>query len=221
MGKRSLQSKILILGDSHARVFNYVKDENFLCDVVVSPGATSRGINNPNSKTNTMNIFNKKLKEYKNYNWCILMLGEVDCGFTIWVAVEKHQSSLLKEFKQSITAYNIFVKQLIKLFSTNIILVGANIPTILDNTEKKFLNGERASVVASYNDRLRLTKTYNQKLKQIAKKHHLHYIDITDIILNQSTNLVKDEFKKNDRYDHHLDDIKTSSIWKSKLQKIL
>ena len=54
--------KILCCGDSHTRVFDYCnsRQNEFVFDVCVVSGATAQGAVNPNSKTDALNIFEKK-----------------------------------------------------------------------------------------------------------------------------------------------------------------
>jgi hypothetical protein len=53
-------------------------------DVCIVGGATAQGAVNPNSKTDALAIFQKKIK-YTNADNILIMLGEVDCGYLIWV----------------------------------------------------------------------------------------------------------------------------------------
>ena len=84
---------ILVLGDSHSNVFNLSK-KDFLVEFI--GGATAQGSVNPNSKTNSLNIFTEKLKtlDLSKISNVIIMLGEVDCGFVIWYRHKKHNISI-------------------------------------------------------------------------------------------------------------------------------
>jgi hypothetical protein len=51
--------KILVLGDSHAEIFNFcnTKQKKYNFEVISVGGATAQGSVNPNSNTNALNIF--------------------------------------------------------------------------------------------------------------------------------------------------------------------
>lgn len=55
--------KILCCGDSHTSVFNYCnsRQNDFVFDVCEVGGATAQGAVNPNSRTNALNIFSKRI----------------------------------------------------------------------------------------------------------------------------------------------------------------
>ncbi|MGC2456572.1 MAG: hypothetical protein WA435_01070 [Gallionellaceae bacterium] len=85
--RRRLQQEILVVGDSHAAVFN---SKVFLLQLpgvffnVVSVGrATASGINNPNSKTQAYRIFKDEIAKFDGKK-VVVMLGEVDTSFVIW-----------------------------------------------------------------------------------------------------------------------------------------
>ena len=84
---------ILVFGDSHSMVFRYCnnKQNKFKFHVCEVGGATALGLVNPNSKTNALPIFSNKIRNSnsKMFKKVFLMLGEVDCGFVIWVCSKK------------------------------------------------------------------------------------------------------------------------------------
>ena len=93
--------RYLVLGDSHAQVFKnhmfkvcYPFTSFDVCDV---GGATVSGLDNPHSKTDTLKIFRKKLKNSKKLNKIIFLIGEVDTGFVIWYRAEKYGASINKQ----------------------------------------------------------------------------------------------------------------------------
>ena len=54
--------KILCCGDSHAKVFKFCNEKQYdiIFDVCIVSGATAQGAVNPNSKTDALNLFEKK-----------------------------------------------------------------------------------------------------------------------------------------------------------------
>jgi len=219
--------KILVLGDSHSEIFNYCnkKQKNIYFQVIIVPGATAQGSVNPNSNTNALNIFKKELNNitYNNFEYIIINLGEVDCGFVIWYRKDKYNISIEKQLK--ITTYNLnnFIKsEILPYFeSSKIIINGSVLPTIEDNTDKKYLTGLRSEVNASQIERTNLTIEYNNILKQISLENGYNYMDITNHILDNETNIVNKLFLNKNIYDHHLDNENTYNLWICELYKII
>lgn len=218
---------ILVLGDSHSRVFKYCnKKQNKIkfnvCDV---GGATCQGSVNPNSKTNALKIFkNKILNIKKKPNKIIIMLGEVDCGFLIWVRAKKYNISVDDQINLSINNLFVFIKNIIieklNMKQTDIIVLGSILPTIKDNLNKKYLNGARKDVTISQKERTKKTIEYNNILKKKCIENNYKYIDITKYILDINTNTINNIFLNKDPCDHHLDS-KSYILWLIELNKIL
>ena len=79
--------EVLILGDSHAKVFRYPMLRFRLwqkyLNVVSVGAATASGLENPNSKTQAFQQFDRALGTTRAKK-VVVMLGEVDTGFVIW-----------------------------------------------------------------------------------------------------------------------------------------
>jgi protein associated with RNAse G/E len=214
---------ILTVGDSHSNIFKICDKQtnkiNFKSIVV--DGASAQGSVNPRSKTNFLETFKQeKSKINLNFDHIIIMIGEVDCGFVIWYRSEKYNISVDKQLINSVDKLFEFIKNEFSLFHPEqIIVVGSILPTILDNTDKNILRGERKLVKASQIERTTLTLEYNTELKNRCKKLGYNYEDITSLIINKKTNLVNDYFLNDDRSDHHLSSIKTYRLWLDTLTK--
>ena len=127
-------------GDSHSRVFKFLnnKQNEIQFDVCEIGGATAQGAVNPNSKTN---IFLNKIKNSKKADKIIIMLGEVDCGFVIWVRSKRYNISVDEQIENSTNNLFKFIEKILNNFSykkEEIIVAGAVLPTIKDNTNKNF-----------------------------------------------------------------------------------
>jgi hypothetical protein len=219
--------KILVLGDSHSEIFSYCnkKQQNIHFEVVIVGGATAQGSVNPNSTTNALSIFKERLSNIKHddFNYIIINLGEVDCGFVIWYRKNKYNIGIEDQLK--ITTDNLFnfVKlEIIPRFeSCKVIINGSVLPTIKDNTDKKFLNGARSEITASQVDRTALTIRYNNILKNYSSMNGYNYMDITNYILDSETRVVKAKFLNKNIFDHHLDNENTYHLWLSELYKVM
>ena len=214
---------ILVCGDSHSNIFKYCnnKQKEYIFDVKIVSGATAQGAVNPNSKTNALNIFTNKINNSK-HDKLLIMLGEVDCGFVIWVRSKKYNISVDEQIKNSINNLFKFLKNIQKYNkykNQDIILAGAPLPTIKDSTNKKFLMGQRSEVNVSQLKRTKKTLEYNKILKNKCKRYSYHYIDINKYIIDK--NIVNDKYLNKDPYDHHLDKESTYIFWLNELKKIL
>ena len=215
--------KILCCGDSHARVFDHCNriQNEFVFDVCIVDGATAQGAVNPNSKTNALNIFEKKINSTRA-DKILIMLGEVDCGFVIWVRSKKYNIDVDDQINISIKNLFTFVDNIIatkKYTNRDIIICGSVLPTIKDNLDKKFLNGARNDVDISQLERTKKTIEYNNLLKVNCHKYGYNYIEIVNDILGKD-GVINDEFLNSNPNDHHLDNKKTSKLWLDKLKNI-
>jgi hypothetical protein len=215
--------KILCCGDSHTIVFDYCnsRQNDFVFDVCKVSGATAQGAVNPNSKTNALNIFEKKINSTRA-DKILIMLGEVDCGFVIWVRSKRYNISIDDQINISVNNLFTFVDNIIatkNYTNKDIIICGSILPTIKDNTDKTFLSGARSEVDVSQLERTKKTTEYNNLLKINCHKYGYNYIEIVNDILGKD-GIVRDEFLNSNSADHHLDNEKTYKLWLSKLKTI-
>ena len=217
---------IIVCGDSHVGVFRFMnnKQKKYQFDVCHVGGATAQGMVNPNSKTNALSIFINKIKKSKKADKIIIMLGEVDCGFVIWVRSKRYNISVDKQIENSTENLFKFIEKIINNFSyrkEDIIVAGSVLPTIKDSINKKYLNGARSEVDVSQKIRTAKTLKYNEILKTYCKKNGHHYIDITKETLDTNNNTIKNNFINNNKNNHHLNNEKTYILWLNKLRSIL
>lgn len=215
---------ILVCGDSHTDVFKYNKaDKEFKFDICSVGGATAQGAVNPNSKTDSLRIFTNKIQNTKiKYNKILIMLGEVDCGFVIWVRSKRYNISVDEQLNNSIQNLFAFIRNIIETThyqSNDIIVCGSILPTIKDSTDKKYLNGARSEVNVSQQLRTEKTLEYNNRLKEISNELGYHYVEITKHIIGND-GLVNQDFRNKDPYNHHLDDAKAYHVWLNEIKQI-
>lgn len=216
---------ILVCGDSHTRVFSYCNKQQvlFKFDVCEVGGATAQGAVNPNSKTDALGIFSTKLKHTTKANKVLIMLGEVDCGFVIWVRSKRYNISVDEQLQSSIHNLFQFIETKVRSYGyvpNDIIVVGVILPTIKDNTNKKYLNGARKEVDVDQYTRTQKTLEYNQILKTRCNAYGYHYIDITEEIAGED-GLINDEYLSENHTDHHLSNPKTHQFWINKIQLLI
>ncbi len=216
--------KILCCGDSHLNIFKYInnKQNKYKFDICIVPGATAQGAVNPNSKTNALNIFFNKIINTTKLEKILIMLGEVDCGFVIWVRSKKYKISIDQQINNSVSNLFSFINQVLNKTSykpQDIIICGAILPTIKDSTNKKYLNGARSEVNVNQEERTKKTIEYNNILKSKCENLGYNYIEITKYIIN-SKGIVDNVFLNKSPYDHHLNNETTFSFWIEELNKI-
>jgi len=219
---------ILFFGDSHTQ--KYIKhgankiQNDVKFDVCYVKGATAQGAVNPNSKTKALSIYRKTLKRKKNndYDYFAIMLGEVDCGFVIWFRAKKYNKTIHEQIMLAINNLEEFLKNDVeKVFSEDkIVVVGATLPTITDNTDKKFLNGARSEIDASLQERIDCTFEYNKQLSIMAEKNNYQYFDISDETFDQENYCVFPQFLNKNPYDHHFDGHSVAQFFVDKFKKL-
>jgi hypothetical protein len=219
--KKSKKKSILVLGDSHTRVFNHINKKRLMPDVEFSvitvDGATAQGAYNPKSKTNALAKFKEKLASEKKHDGVMVMLGEVDCGFVIWYRKEKYNTSIEEQLDNSVTKLFEFIDNEVrtKYDAEQITVIGANLPTLFDDRNMANEVAKlRKEVKASIRDRTDLTLRYNDILKNEAKKRGYKYIDIVKETIDPNTKLVDKQYLHENKNDHHLSEVKTGMLWK-------
>ena len=124
---RNRQTPILYcIGDSHNELFEYIQKENLIPTTircVTVQGATIFGLANPNSKTNALPIFKKELLNAPPHSNLTIILGEIDCGFLIWLRSQKNGTRLEDEMNESIRRYKDFLLWIKSLNLNKIIVV--------------------------------------------------------------------------------------------------
>jgi hypothetical protein len=215
--------QICVFGDSHSRIFNHCITDHIKFDVIFVSGATAQGCVNPNSKTDALRIYESHIMKSKKYDKIMIMLGEVDCGYLVWVRSKRYNISIESQIDLCIKNINEFIVNiLIKngYTSDQVILCGAHLPIILDNTDPKYLCGARKEVDISQYERTLKTLEYNKRLESMAKINGYKYIDITKYILGDD-GLVKKYYLNDIPGDNHLDNSKIVDFWKNEVISIV
>jgi protein associated with RNAse G/E len=216
---------ILVLGDSHTRVFKYCnsKQNNIYFDHNEVCGATAIGMTNISSITNTLNIFTQKILTIDEniYNYVLIMIGEVDCGCTIWIKKMKYNIDIDEQINKCVENLLTFIENVVlsKFKPEQIILIGSILPTIKDSTDPKYLNGYRKDVDISQIIRTEKTLQYNFLLKEKANKLNYKYIDITNDIIGDN-GIINEYYLSEIQYDHHLSNEKTYKLWINRINSI-
>lgn len=218
---RPFSEEILVIGDSHASVFEYWKFITIfprkyfnVCSVA---GATISGIENPNSKTKSLPIYMKALE--KKCSKIIIMLGEVDTGFIIWYQAEKYQASVLAMTKMTFDRYTIFLDK-VKKINENTIVISTPLPTIEDRNDWGEVANLRREVKASQLERTKLTLLFNKLIKEYCDLYKIKFIDLDSKCLGDD-GLLKEEFMNKNKFDHHYDKDNYFKLLSEQLRTVL
>jgi len=216
--------KICVLGDSHSKVFNYCNSiqKTVTFHVKAVGGATAQGCVNPNSTTDALKIFKEHIMSSHKYDKVMIMLGEVDCGYLIWVRSKKYKLSVEEQIGLCVKNIGDFITSILLTRgykSEDVIICGVHLPAIRDNTDPTYLSGARKEVDVSQYERTLKTLQYNNLLKEIARLNRYTYIDITKSIIGDD-GLIKSCYLSNEVGDHHLQNEKIGELWYREINSV-
>lgn len=212
--RRLLFNEVLVLGDSHSKVFNRRRLRKgfpgHFFTVCAVGGATVSGLQNPNSKTQAMPIFREALATTAA-RYVIVLLGEVDVGFVIWYRAEKYQETVERMLEQVIRNYQGLLLEIAE--RAKVICVSAALPTIVDDQNWGDVANQRRKVKATLNQRIDLTLEFNRQMQEFCEANGFIYLACDDDVLNEDRR-VSEEFRNPNPLDHHYNyDLYADLIW--------
>jgi hypothetical protein len=218
-----MERVLSFLGDSHLRPVEAAIAAGlfapFQCRSEQVGGATAVGLRHPTSKTQALAVFRERLYPFEPHLIPVFQIGEVDCGFVIWVRSRRYGESVRDQLDASLEAYAGFLREIRDLGYHDLIVTSATLPTICDNQ----LDGEvallRAEVKASHRDRTDLTLEYNQRLADICLAEDLRFADLTLDLLDPTTRLLHHRFRHPDPKDHHLNPQTAGPVWARRVRE--
>ena len=204
------------LGDSHLRVPRAAYEAGLFgktpCVFELVRGATAVGLRHPTSKTQALVQYRSSLLPYRRGVIPIFHIGEVDCGFVIWLRAQRRGESVDAQLLASISAYRAFLRE-IKAAGYCPIATSATLPTLQDGALEGEISLLRAKVKASYRERTDLTLRYNEMLRAGCVEDGIDYLDFTPDFIDTETRLLNEWFRHPDRNDHHLHPERAGAIW--------
>lgn len=195
---------VLVLGDSHARVFARPLLRRRLwrhhLKVVAVPGATASGLENPDSKTRALPLFESALAATKARQ-AVVLLGEIDAGFVIWYRAQKYGIPVSEALEHACATYCAF---LLKVQGRGIrpICVSAPLPTIEDGNDWGEVASLRRSIRATQRERTDLTLRFNERVAAFCRAKNIAYIGL-DEASTAENGLVDPALLNPDPLDHH------------------
>jgi hypothetical protein len=217
--------KIHVIADSHGvalQEINFEKEFNIKAEYCIVPGATASGLSNPNSKTKAF----PKFKEYINKNVkkndiTIIQLGEVDCGFTIWLRAQKNELPLEAMLQEAFVNYTTFIRNVILKNCRKIIIASAILPTIDDKARFGIVANLRSEIKANQIERTELTMSFNKMIVNWTLDKDIIYLNLEKYLFNSETKVIKSNFLNTDKTDHHPEPTEISKIYLAELKKYI
>jgi hypothetical protein len=218
--------KILIIGDSHAGVFEYAFDHDLLaphllnCDIV--GGATASGLNNDKSVTSSFSKFQASIRRFADYDVVVIMLGEVDCSFALWNRAKLRGESVFEQIPHAVKGVERLLDwSMAQLGRRNFVLAGSILPTIKDEQIDLQYYELRRSVRATQRERSDLVLALNDALRKLAGRRGLHYVDITSRTIDAEQGVVREQFIVAEKLDHHQSQAGTAPLWVEEMTRVL
>lgn len=197
------KTEILVLGDSHSRVLNYM--EGRLPDIVFRVGAvggaTASGLRNPDANTAARRKYRDWLNKFEHIETVILHLGEIDCGYVIWWRAQKYNKSVKAMLYLAVSAYTELINAVL-LQDKRVIVISAPLPTIQDGQDLSEVAGARKEVRASLFERTQLTILFNLTVQKWCQVLDVAYINL-DLDLISEFGTVDEAFINPEPTDHH------------------
>jgi hypothetical protein len=213
-----------VLGDSHAGYFRVIERQNPLAKTRIRvfsiTGATASGLLNPNSRTKAQVAFKLILQLIKKRNIILFQLGEVDCGFLIWMKAKRAQTDPFNEAERCIERYMKFLEWTMKIGFSKIIVSTVPPPTIAHwESWRGPIAHLRRQVTASLEMRSRVTSYFNAQLRDGAERLDYLFLDVEDQYCDPDTKLVRRALVNEDNHEIHLNSERASRILKTALLK--
>ncbi len=204
MRAHSAPAEILVIGDSHASVFDHwwfdVLFPLTRFRICAVGGATASGLENPNSKTQAYARFRQELQGAAGKP-VVCLLGEVDTGFVIWFRAERRDGGVEQMLELAIDTYCRFLEEAAAL-AGSVTVISAPLPTIGDGAPRGEVAEHRREVKATLKQRTALTLQFNRLLCARCRTHGFRFVDL-DGPSTGSGGLVRHGLLNADPADHH------------------
>ncbi|NIM40913.1 MAG: SGNH/GDSL hydrolase family protein [Hydrogenophaga sp.] len=196
--------RVLVLGDSHVRVFEHwwfrwsLPRVRF--DVVYVPGGTAIGLSNPRSATRARTRFDEALARGA-HDHVVLNLGEVDTGYTIWACAARDGTDPQQLLERAVQRYTHFITELASRH--RLIVVAAPLPTLPDDFEPCDGAGTtRKALAQPLARRTALTLAFNDAVAQACATLAVPHVDDRAASLGPD-GTVRAAWRRRGRADHH------------------
>lgn len=201
---RKASVNILVIGDSHVRVFEHWRllwqFPRTRFNVVYVPGGTAYGVANHASTTRAYSTFMAALSRQK-YDLVFVNLGEVDTAYTLWRAAERLEKSVSDLMLFSVRNYCRFLKNIHA--EHPVVVLSACLPTLADHADSKDeVSRVRSTVKASQQERTALALDFNARVARFCQRHSIPYLNCDSAALG-ANGIVREDWVNQNRFDHH------------------
>lgn len=201
---RSQARRVLVLGDSHVRVFEHpwflFRLPFVEFDIEYVPGATAIGIVNLDSASTALARFTKALA-HRPHDWVFLNLGEVDTAYSLWRLVDFRGVSIGVLFDDAIRNYCNFIAKIVA--NHRVAVLSAPLPTLSDPAGPQDETAAvRQQVTATRRERTDLAMAFNERIAIFCREIGVPFLDSSEFALG-GDRFVKASWCTRGRYDHH------------------
>ncbi len=201
---RRARTSVLVLGDSHVRVFEHWLFMWYLPHVrwriVYVPGGSASGLYNRDSLTQAYKNFEQALTTVKA-DFVILNLGEVDAGHAIWARAQRSGRPMAALLDDAVANYTRYIHELAP--QCRLIVVSAPLPTLGDDFQPHDETARtRRAVTLSQRERTALTLAFNDRVGQACRAIGVPHLDDRAWSMGPD-GLVRRRWMNRDFADHH------------------
>jgi len=205
--------QVLVLGDSHVRVFEHWWFMWALpwvrWHIVYVPGGTAGGLYNPRAVTQAYARLTQALREVPS-DLVVLNLGEVDTGYTIWVRAQRDGIDPRQAMAHAANNYIRFIREIHS--GCRLLVLSAPLPTLSDDFEPTDdVLTTRKAVSHSQEERTALTLAFNDRISAACADLGVPYLDDREASLAPH-GLVWPQWQREGGPDHHYNR-KTYAKW--------
>lgn len=201
---RRARTSVLVLGDSHVRVFEHWLFMFYLprvrWHIVYVPGGSASGLYNRDSLSQAFERFEQARATVKA-DWVILNLGEVDAGHAIWARAQRSGRPIAAMLDDAVDKYIRYIQELAP--QCRLIVLSAPLPTLSDDFQPQDAAARtRRAVTMSQRERTALTLAFNDRVGQACHAIGVTYLDDRARSLGQD-GLVRRKWVNKAFADHH------------------
>lgn len=209
--KDIVKRNVLVIGDSHAKVFekDIIKNQTprINWNVVSVVGATLSGLDNPNSKTQALPVFEWALSASR-YESIVFQLGEVDLGFVIHYRSKFNNVDVDSAFNKALENYKNLILKAKK--QAPVLVMSTCLPTISDDSTGDVANARKEIDIGQL-ERTRMTLLFNEKIREWCDNNGVLFINLDPFVIG-GDGLINKKFIKKDKADHHYNSREFSKI---------
>ncbi|MEJ1158190.1 hypothetical protein [Prosthecomicrobium sp. N25] len=220
-----LLDEVVICGDSHvASVWKAYKAGHFgyrTCRATVVTSASCMGLANSGSRTQAAARFRAALLPFRPRRVPFFLMGEVDCGSTIWLKAHQGGMTVEDALARSVGRYLAFLESVAAAGYRRILVGSAPPPTVVTEDLGRALAAERRWLTVPYPDRLDLTERFNARMAEGCRTRGYDFLDLRPHWTDPATGAVRDAVRPANPLDHHLDERAIGPIWADAIKQAL